>query len=247
MISEPEWEGESGAGHTMEVMDHSDRERGTGGRRPWPWALGGAVMASVLWAAAWYAYGVEDRPPDLRGYRLVDDLCADLPLKSIGAAIAPRRTTAEAESWTSRHEALDRIRCGVPLESRPAGERATGRWSVEYTVSVTVELHKKTDPGPEFEARNRDTGPGAEEEPRPESVPDLGDTAFLRTSDDYGTELTVRDGGAVLTLYVSSYISYQDDDGDGETDEGEPDVPETAPYRSALISDMRGLMAELKR
>ncbi|MFF1460445.1 hypothetical protein [Streptomyces sp. NPDC058330] len=53
--------------------------------------------------------------------------------------------------------------------------------------------------------------------------------------------------GWSTTWYVTSYTSYEDDDGDGETDEGEPDVPETAPYQSALISDMRGLMAELKR
>ncbi|MGF1338805.1 MULTISPECIES: hypothetical protein [unclassified Streptomyces] len=59
--------------------------------------------------------------------------------------IAPRPATAEAESWTSRHEALDRVRCSVPPESRPAEERATGRWSVEHTVSFTVELHEKTE------------------------------------------------------------------------------------------------------
>lgn len=51
MISELEMAGEFGAVDTREVMGGPDREP-VGGhrlRRPWLWALGGAVIASALW------------------------------------------------------------------------------------------------------------------------------------------------------------------------------------------------------
>ncbi|WP_031085578.1 hypothetical protein [Streptomyces sp. NRRL WC-3549] len=246
MISEPEFEGRSGGVHAVEVIDHSDRGRVPGSPSPWRWALGGAVVASVLWAASWYAYGTGDRAPDLHGYRLDDGLCAELPLTSLGAAIAPRQPPGEGEAWVARHEALDRQQCSVPLASVPLGEGESGGWSRDFTVSVVVELHKKTDPGPEFEARARDTGRDGGDEGTLEAVPDLGDTAFLRTSEDGSAELSVREGGAVFVLDVSSVTSYMSDDEYGEALDVEPDAPETAPFQPALISDMRGLMDRLK-
>ncbi|MFJ8863416.1 hypothetical protein ACIRD8_33990 [Streptomyces sp. NPDC102451] len=247
MISEPEIVGQSGETRGPDVVGGFDREPGRR-RSPWLWAAGGAVMASALWAAAWYAYGVEDRGPDLHGYRLDDGLCAALPLESIGSAIAPRQPVDEPASWQSRDGSLDRAECTVPLKSLAAGKRPTGRWSLEYTVSATVELHKKTDPGPEFEVRARETGADADTEEKLEAVPDLGDQAYLRTSDYGSTELTVLEGGAVLTLGISSDLNYEIDGGDGEVaEEDEPDIPDTAPYQPALISDMRDLMALLKQ
>ncbi|MEE1811346.1 hypothetical protein [Streptomyces sp. BE133] len=248
MISEPEMAGEFGGVETREVMGGFDREfvGERRPRRPWPWALGGAVMASALWAAALFLYGVGDRKPDMHGYQLGQDPCPALQLKSIGAAIAPRESTTKIESGLLNHAALDQIRCFIPLRSQAGAERPGNGWSIEYTVGITVALHKKTDPGAEFEARRGVTDLGVDPEAKLETVPELGDKAYLLTRDG-DSELRVLEGGAVLTLSISAITQHHGDDrrefeaGDG------PDVPDLSPHQSAMISDMRDLMSSLKQ
>ena len=92
--------GEPGAAGTREVMDGfaQDAAGGPRHRKPWLWGLGGMAMASVLWTAALSVHGPGDRRPDMHGYRLDQDPCPSLRLKSLGAAIAPR--TAERDLGT---------------------------------------------------------------------------------------------------------------------------------------------------
>ncbi|MFJ8887295.1 hypothetical protein ACIRJR_28340 [Streptomyces sp. NPDC102402] len=249
MISEPEMAGEFGTVDTHEVMGGFDREPAgvRRPRRPWLWALGGAVTASALWAASLFLYDVGDRKPDLHGYRLGQDPCPAVQLKSIGVALAPREPTTKVDSGLLNHAALDQIQCLLPLRSRAGTERAESGWSIEYTVGIMVALHKKTDPGAEFEARRRVTDVGFDPEARLETVPDLGDKAYLLTRDESNAELRVVEGGAVLSLTLSAFTQYMSDD-HGEVDAGEgPDIPDLSPYRSAMISDMRDLMSSLKR
>ncbi|MGW4227742.1 hypothetical protein ACWEF9_00385 [Streptomyces sp. NPDC004980] len=252
LISEPEMVGEFGAVETPEVMGDSDREPvGRRGRRPWLWALGGAVMASALWAAALFSYGMGDRTPDMHGYQLDRDPCSSLRLKALGTDIAPREATEASESELTRHAALDQVTCFIPLRPRPEKEQSESGWSVEYTVGITVELHKKTDPGTEFEARLETAGPWTDREARTETVPDLGGAAYLRTSKDGYADLWVLDGGAVLSLSLSASPQYWSDD-DGEMPGGdgsgeEPGIPDLSPHHSAMISDMRDLMSGLKQ
>ncbi|MER5362014.1 hypothetical protein [Streptomyces sp. NPDC002785] len=241
--------GEFGAVEAREVMGDFDGEfvGERRPRRPWLWALGGVVMASALWAAALFLYGVGDRTPDMHGYQLDQDPCPSLQLKSIGAAIAPRESTTKVESGLLNHAALDQVQCFIPLRSRAGAERPGDGWSIEYTVGITVALHKKTDPGAEFEARRRVTEFGVDPEAKLETVPDLGDRAYLLTRDDGNSELRVLEGGAVLSLSLSAFSQYQrDDHSEDEAGDG-PDVPDLSPYQSAMISDMRDLMSSLKQ
>lgn len=251
LISEPEMVGEFGAVETAEVMGDLDRVPDSRRPRPWLWALGGAAMASALWAAALFSYGVGDRSPDMHGYRLDRDPCPSLRLKSIGTAITPREAANATESELSKHEALDQVTCFIQLRSPSGGEQPASGWSFEYTVGITVELHKETDPGAEFAARLRTAGPWIDREAKLESVPDLGGTAYLRTSDDGYTDLWVLEGGAVLSLSLSASPEYWSED-QGETAGGdesgeEPDTPDLSPHHAAMISDMRELMSVLKK
>jgi hypothetical protein len=249
MISEPEMAGEFGAVETREVMGDFDRvfvgERRSG--KPWLWALGGMVLASALWAAALFLYGLGDRKPDMHGYRLDQNPCPSLQLKSIGAAIAPRESTTKLEGGLLNHAALDQVQCFIPLRSRARAERPGNGWSIDYTVGITVALHKKTDPGAEFEARQRVTEFGVDPEAKLETVPDLGDKAYLLTGDDGNSELRVLEGGAVLSLRLSTFTQYQSDEYSEAVAGNGPDIPDLSPYQSAMISDMRDLMSSLKQ
>ncbi|MDX3183290.1 hypothetical protein PV334_18790 [Streptomyces sp. ME02-7008A-1] len=248
MISEPEMAGKLGAAGTREVMDGfaQDAAGGPRHRKPWLWGLGGMAMASVLWTAALSVHGPGDRRPDMHGYRLDQDPCPSLRLKSLGAAIAPRTADRDLGTGLLQHAALDRIQCYIPLRSRAGEESAEGGWSIEYTVGIAVALHKETDPGVEFEAQRRVTDIGFEPEAKLETVPVLGDKAYLLTRDEGDTELRVLEGGAVLSLSLTATTLYESD-GHGDDGAGdEPDVPDPAPYQAAMISDMRDLMSSLK-
>ncbi|MFE7355674.1 hypothetical protein ACFU8Q_21400 [Streptomyces sp. NPDC057543] len=279
MISEPEMAGEPGGfgggeardgGVSGEVLDsyghrhldfgqgHTDLGQGGMGaprpRRPWRWALGGAVVASAVWAAALllFPFPWGDRRPDMHGYRLNEAPCPALPLKAIGTAIAPRESTDEAESPGRADSAilndpvLDQVRCFIALRSVAGRERSAKGWSVGYSVGVTVELHKRADPAAEFEAKRGVTDFGADPGVKVEAVSDLGDKAYLLTSDNGIAELRVLEGGAVLSLSLSSSLQYQDNLGGAPMGDG-PDLPDLSPYQSAMISDMRDLMDGLKR
>ncbi|MFI9605056.1 hypothetical protein ACIHCX_35455 [Streptomyces sp. NPDC052043] len=248
MISEPEMAGEFGAVETREVMGGFDRELvgERRPRRPWLWALGGVVMASALWAAALFLYGLGDRKPDMRGYQLDHDPCPSIQLKAIGAAITPRESTTMIDAGLLNHAALDQIQCFIPLRSRARAEQPGHGWSVDYAVGITVALHKRTDPGVEFEARRRVTDLGVVPEGKVEMVPNLGDKAYLLNRDDGNSELRVLEGGAVLSLSLSVFTHYQGAD-DDEVPDGGPDIPALSAYQSAMISDMRDVMSSLKQ
>lgn len=248
MISEPELAGEFGAGETREVVGDFGSEPVGGLRpgRPWLWALGGVLVASALWAAGLSLYGFGDRKPDMHGYQLNEDPCPTLRLKSIGAAIAPKESTEEDAAGLLNHPALDQIQCFIPLQS-PAGAARPGKgWSIDHTVGITVALHKKTDPGAEFEAQRGVIDGGPYPEAKLETVPNLGDKAYLLIWDD-GLELRVLEGGAVLSLRLHPSAQYQsDEEGEGAAEDS-PDIPDLYPYQSAVISDMRDLMSSLKQ
>ncbi|WP_103760114.1 hypothetical protein [Streptomyces sp. SM10] len=244
MISEPEMDGAAGAAAAHDVVG----DRVLGERRPrshWMWALGGMAVASALWAAAVLVYGADGGGrPDTHGYRLDADPCPSLRLSSIRTAVGPREPTAPNPSGLLRHPALDEIRCDIPLRERSAG---AGSERAGYAVVVRVELHKETDPRAEFEARQRVTGRGYEPGAELESVPDLGDLAYLLTSraGNARQEIRVLEGGAVFSLELHAFRVYEDAEAaEGRRGAGLLDL---VPYRAAMISDMRELMAALKR
>lgn len=230
MISEPELEGEWEPERPAEVA-----EQGAGGgaspagpgrpARRWLWALGGAVAASAVWAGT---LALENRFTDEPrvAYRHTEELCSQAPLKAL-AEVAGRLDQRVARQ-----------------DRRPALEWATcdynGAWPDEglgYYGKVEVQLHKKTDPGPEFGA-----GLGLDAYIGPEidevrQVPGLGERALLH---DYlaASRLQVLDGGAVFTLTVQ-WTGH----GPAGTD-GEPDKDAVA---AAMIEDVRALMKALEK
>nr|WSW69169.1 hypothetical protein OG461_24915 [Streptomyces sp. NBC_00995] len=250
MISEPEMAGEFGEAAGGEVLAGAgsrpgdDRPPRLPGPRPrWWWALGGALVASLVWGTVLFADGSRDTTPDLHGYRLDRDPCATVRLKSIGAAIAPRGPEDRFEEEMLRHAALDRARCSIPLRSENGQQRPDEGWSLGYVVRVEIALHKKTDPGPEFEAGRNATELGVDPDTEVEVVPELGDKAYLLSLESGEQELRVREGGAVLSLRLSCDARYESD-GQPPTDAAE--LPDLAPHKAAMISDMRDLMTTLK-
>ncbi|MEU8950767.1 hypothetical protein [Streptomyces sp. NPDC048489] len=248
MISEPEMEGEfSGPAVRDVVSDHSAQARTERRpRRPWGWALGGAAAASALWATSVFGYGLGDQKPDLRGYHLVKDSCASAKLVSLQAAVAPRITSGLTDSGLLKNPALDQIQCSIPLRAKPESGRSDTGWTMNYTVTVSVALHKKTDPRAEFEASRRVGNPGVVPEDNVKLVPDLGSKAYLITHDLNNAELRAVDGGAVLSLSLSAIPSFLSDGSGDEAGDG-PDSPDLSVYRSAMINDLRDFMDKLRQ
>ncbi|MFE2170657.1 hypothetical protein ACFXB3_37190, partial [Streptomyces sp. NPDC059447] len=106
MIGEPELDGEWSGGPPAEEA-RPEAPRGPAGRRlPWLWALGGALVASAVWAGL---PAVQDRfaaAPRI-SYRHSEDLCKDAPLKVLDKLTGglPHRQPGHAESppldWAS--------------------------------------------------------------------------------------------------------------------------------------------------
>ncbi|MGW5422629.1 hypothetical protein [Streptomyces sp. NPDC003943] len=199
-------------------------------RRPWLWALGGAAVASAVWAGGLYAYERGDAAgPDLGGYRTDRDPCKAAKLEGLTSAIGPRETGERAmhqEPYKVEQPALFSWSCSVYLKGKKA----------PYEVSIDYRLHRVTDPRPEFEALRSDPGGlgGGD------WIAGLGDMAYA--GGPLGdTSLEVLDGQAELSLNVRAE----------EIDEhGIPrEVPKLDPaaMRTYLVEDMRQLMAALKK
>ncbi|WP_432187782.1 hypothetical protein [Streptomyces sp. Tue6028] len=248
MISEPEMEEEWDAAAPQDVV--SDRGQRAAGHlrspRPWAWAVGGAVAASVFWAASVLAFGLGQQEPDIRGYRLAKDSCRAVRLVSLAAAIAPRSSGDLTDSGLLKHAALDEVQCLIHLRDEVAEDGPGGGWSIDYTVGISVALHKKTDPATEFDALRRVSDLGVVPEANVKSVPYVGEKAYLITRDPSNTELRVLEGGAVLSLKLSAVPSYLDD-GSGEEAGDGPDSPDLSVYQPAMVNDMRDLMSALKQ
>lgn len=255
MISEPELVGEDGPGSSPDVVSGFDAEQGpAGGRRRWHgalWGVAGALTASAVWAAAVFGYGIGgDGKPDARGYRVESDSCAAMELKELARALGKPESETTTELDGIEHPALHRIRCTVDFPESALGERGGedgAGWYTGYQASLTAELHKETDPRPEFEAGSTVTDMDGTSVDRVERVPDLGDQAYLLIMGDNTLRLNVVEGGAVMTLTLSAWMSYNESE--GGTGEEMPDAPEESEilaYQGHLISDMRDVMKGLK-
>ncbi|MFJ9887750.1 hypothetical protein ACIQRW_18035 [Streptomyces sp. NPDC091287] len=256
MITEPELVGEPGPDTPADVVSGFDPGQGlrAGGRRRRVhgllWAAAGALVASAVWAAAVFAYGIGgERKPDPRGYRVESDSCAAVELKALAKAVGEQAAEPSTELDGIEHPALRRIRCTVDFTvavvRAPDGEEASG-WSTGYQASLTAELHTETDPRPEFEASSTLTeidGTGVD---RVERVPDLGDLAYLLIMEDESMRVQVVEGGAVVTLTLTSWMSPPDIDNGTESLPDVVDQPEMLAYRADLISDTREVMKALK-
>lgn len=220
--------------------------------RPWGWVLGAVVATSAAWALTLQATGYGDAAtPDLHHYRLTDSPCTGDDLKPLTDALGVDRTAANpAEMRTGT--TLDQAQCLLTAEGT-VGDH----WQSTYTVLVTVELHKKTDPRPEFEDRNRPHGPNldpasvtaaTDDTDHVSLVPGLGDLAYLLAGDDSHQTLTVLHGGAVFTVTVDADTQWTGAGGVPPDANGYPQQPPgLIRLQPALIATVRQVMSRLSQ
>ncbi|MFJ4827855.1 hypothetical protein ACIP5L_31780 [Streptomyces bacillaris] len=247
MISEPELIGEFGPDHTAEAVGGFDRKPASGRRRGHGllWAATGALTASAVWAVAVFAYGIGPAPkPDTHGYHLDARSCSAMRMKALTASVGERADAPSLVPGSIEHPALDSIACSMTLTAPKSSEDGHG-WRYGLHVGLKAELHKETDPLPEFEARKEETlwGDGAD---RTEPVPGLGDRAYLLVVDESSSELRVVEGGAVITLTLSTTMDYAGSDEGKDPPPVEPETPAAEPYHADLITDMRDVLKQLK-
>ncbi|RDG40120.1 hypothetical protein [Streptomyces corynorhini] len=236
----PPYDGE-GPGSGGETIGAGAPPAGPARRRPWLWALGGAVAASAVWAGGLYAYARTG--PDLGGYAISRDLCLDAELPALTERFGRR---GDAGSGVDERPSVDRAVCRITL--MPAEEREAGQEPVPSTyatVEVGYTLHKKTDPAPEFDARITDLVPADGARPEVRRVPGPGERAYLIIDSGLdGVRLKVLDGRAEFTLEVSTLRLNVVDPTSGESRETEPLDP--AGMAPDLVTDMAELMAAVK-
>ncbi|NEB41723.1 hypothetical protein [Streptomyces sp. SID14515] len=245
MISEPEIVGEYEADAPAEVVSGFDRKPAAGRRRGQGllWGLGGALVASVVWAAAVFAYGFGDGKPDVRGYGLGEQPCAAMKLKALSGSVGKVEHEPTEQPGRVEHPAVDRVDCAVSLAPfEVSGKKRADRGSAQMSVTMRVELHKEADPGPEFEALSTKLDLFGNEVAKVEGIVGLGDSAYLVTLDDGSSQVSVRDGGAVITIGMSVSMAYDGED----PPEGEVEAPELTPYQGDLISDAHDVLDALK-
>ncbi|MEE4543905.1 hypothetical protein V2S66_18240 [Streptomyces sp. V4-01] len=257
VITEPEMEHprEPVGPDLLSSDDAPSRERRVPGRQPWLWGLGGAVVACAVGAAVLHGAGYRrDAAPDLHGYRLPSGLCTGQNLQPLTDALAARSLTVDP-GVTRRGTSVDHAACSLFGTAALGGGRQT-----EYTVSVTVDLHRTTDPRAEFEdtvhVRAADPAPGASDYLRLAGVgavirpvPGLGDLAFLTTS-RAEQSLSVLEGGAVVTLSVVAENQWEASAGAPTPPDGSPSrlpLADTTDLRAVLPGTVRHLMSVLAR
>ncbi|MFJ3837721.1 hypothetical protein ACWGHM_11365 [Streptomyces sp. NPDC054904] len=229
MISEPELEGEwtserpAEAARLLEVEDGAGPK---GPRRAWWWALGGAVVASAVWAGV---LAVQDRfadgPP--LAYRHTEDLCQDAELKALSGFAG---NLDRGPKRQGRSPALDWSFCS--FSSGWEDERTS------YFGHVLVELHKRTDPETEFGAGPALDARTATDPTDAQEVPGLGERALLFRH-VMAPRIQVLAGGAVFTIALEWHTAGTDVAPDSEPDEDA--------LAAALIEDARALMSRLKK
>ncbi|MFP3988003.1 hypothetical protein U9R90_10945 [Streptomyces sp. E11-3] len=209
----------------------------------WQWALGGAVVASALWAGTLFATGTIGNQADLRGYRLPADLCETTSHNSLLKRYKFESDT-KPTSYNSEQEAIDQSQC-----SRGFTDRESSRgdeYSTSGYLSATATWHKKADPEPEFAS----TYKAYEDQMfdgfkyKVKSVGGLGDEAYVVTEtqdeddddDPSSIILAVRDG---WFTYQVRWASFSND-----SDESAP--PSPAAVVDTLKSDTRATLAALK-
>ncbi|MFB6619706.1 hypothetical protein ACIGFK_05955 [Streptomyces sp. NPDC085524] len=222
MIGEPELDGGWQAGPPLDEA-RPEAPRGPARRRPpWLWALVGALAASAVWAGLPAALDRFPAAPRI-SYRHSEDLCKDAPLTALGTMAGGFE---KGRSRRGGSPALDWALCSYDSPRIPG--------KASYHGEVRVDLHKKTDPGPEFGTQLLIDPYGDAEPDRPEQVPGLGERALIG-----GTvrepRLQVLDGGTVFTVTAQWWAESAAVETDGDA------------LRAAMIQDARVMVAALKK
>ncbi|MDX2559629.1 hypothetical protein PV371_08205 [Streptomyces sp. TX20-6-3] len=224
MISEPELDGDTSY-VTTEVLTEEQAPRPPRPRRPWLWALGGAVVASAVWGGGLYAVQRGDEPgPDLGGYQQGVELCEVAELKALAGILGKRSEDGLGPEMDE--PAVFETSCSMTFGPPESG----------YSVSLSYSLHKVSDPGPEF-------APRAKYQDLTTPISGLGEQAFFDARGGEGGELRVLDGQVELALSV-----YRQYDTDAEGNEiGNTNPVDLSGIDVPMTQDMLALMAALKK
>ncbi|WP_225844648.1 hypothetical protein [Streptomyces sp. HPF1205] len=172
------------------------------------WALVGAVVASAAWGGGVLLLRSGSTKADLRGYTVKSDLCSIVDESAFRTKFP--QDDSSPTHYTSRGDALDQMSCSKGL-------KMTGSSYSDSYLSVEVDLHKKTDPGPEF----ADAWLGYKQHDSTYKVSEIsgfGDQAYLITQDtvdssgsgDRYVTLALRDGWMTYSMSWSEYSTSYD-------------------------------------
>ncbi|GGS61310.1 hypothetical protein GCM10010206_24140 [Streptomyces cinerochromogenes] len=176
------------------------------------WAAVGAVVASAAWAAGVFLVGGKGDSADLRGYSAPSNLCSGADYSSFKDEYTENDSSPTHNAL--KDGALDESYCSLSLK-KPGSSYA------DAYLTLQLDLHKKTEPGPEFTATWKNYGEshtGYDVDP----VEGIGDEAYLVSQDTtngsssgsrYAT-LAVRDGWMTYTMSYSTYLTSYDEDKD---------------------------------
>ncbi|MBL1084533.1 hypothetical protein JK359_21620 [Streptomyces actinomycinicus] len=199
------------------------------------WAAVGAVVASAAWAAGVFLVGGAGDSAELRGYSAPSNMCSSADYSSFKDEYTEEDSSPTRTSL--KDAALDEGYCSLSLK-KPGSSYA------DAYLTVQLDLHKKTDPGPEFTAtwkKYGDSHKGYDVDP----VEGIGDEAYLVSQDTtngsssgsrYAT-LAVRDGWVTYLMSYSTYLSSYDDD---------KDPPALTDVTDWLKTDTKATLRELR-
>lgn len=199
------------------------------------WAAVGAMVASSAWVAGVLLIGGKGDSADLRGYSAPAKLCSKSDVSSFKTEY-PQDDSSPINNLL-KDVALQESYCSLILKK-------TGSTYADAYLTIQVDLHKKTDPGPEFTATWKhygDSHTGFDVKP----VKGIGDEAYLVSSDTTsGTStgsrdatLAVRDGWTTYTMSYSVYLSSYD------KDKNPPGLTEVSDW---LKTDTKSTLEQLK-
>ncbi len=212
-------------------------------RRAWLWGITGALLASAAWGAGFSFYEKHDGgPPDLHGYALGESPCAGTTLAELTGAMGVTDSEPVSPSAVHLGEALDQIRCTL-FASAPLPRGGTAR----YEVSVSIDLHKQTDPRAEFEDQQELDPADLDPVEATTTVPGLGDEAFLLTVSDQTRRLEVLHGGAVFVLTLTGYNKLPVSDDTAAALHTDDAVPDVGRFQPAMVEAMRTVMKTQER
>ncbi|MEV0318569.1 hypothetical protein ACIBKX_10210 [Streptomyces sp. NPDC050658] len=189
----------------------------TAPRKPtpgWVWGIGGAVVASALWAGALFATGGlgsgSGGDADLAGYAYAKNLCDATKLEAFQKEYELDTDSTATTHYGSRQKGLDQSYCSRKLKDPEADADS---YASTYVYSTAV-WHKATDPEGEFASEWK----AYEDQSQKtygyttKAVSGMGDEAYLVTEKS-GTDkdsltsmtLAVREGWFTIQMHWSSY------------------------------------------
>ncbi|MFT2014803.1 hypothetical protein ACMA1D_02980 [Streptomyces sp. 796.1] len=212
------------------------------------WAVGGAVVASAVWAGVLFAtggFGDDDPKPELGSYAFTGNLCKITeyaPIEQAGFVKEASSATREnPQANGTEDEALDSMECNTDFEPSGSSSGYSSTW-----LATTAHLHRKTDPtaefGPQYRAYKNQKNSSYSY--KVNEVVDLGDEAYLVTQlDKDGKDegkhviLGIRDGWMTYQISWSNYTSSTS----GTT------PPDSAKVAEMLKESAKATMARLQK